>query len=565
MNALRTMMVLVLAGGIAGAQDKPKTPAKPAAKPAAKAPASKGGASTASKGGPTTASKGGPTTASRGGPTTASKAGPTTARGPAPAGRGPAPARGPAGGARPEARAGGGRPEARPGGGRVPAGSHVTRTASGHEVTRRADGRPADVRRGDMAVHHNLNGNRRVSVERADHSRIVADRRGHGYVQHPYNYRGHEYAHRTYYRDGRPYDRFYRGYAYHGVMVEAYAPSVYFAPAFYGWAYNPWVAPISFGWGFAAAPWYGAYGFYFTPYAVYPSASFWLADYIISQQLAAAYAANAAMQAQTAAGAGAVALTPDVKGQIAAEVQRQMALENQEAQTVAANNEPDASNSGIGRMLSDGIQHVFVAGKDLDLVDATGTECAVSEGDAMQLTGPPAADATAANLVVLASKGGNECRKGVTVAVNFADLQDMQNAMRETIDQGLQTLQAKQGTGGLPAAPASAKAAPVQAAFAKDAPPPDADVQTQVTQQLAEGDKAEQAVLAEAPADGAAPAAAAAEPAAAPVTISMGQSIDEVTAILGTPKSIVELGPKKIYVYKDMKITFNSGKVVDVQ
>ena len=65
-------------------------------------------------------------------------------------------------------------------------------------------------------------------------------------------------------------------------------------------------------------------------------------------------------------------------------------------------------------------QHVFVAGKDLDLVDATGTECAVSEGDALQLTGPPAADATAANLVVMASKGGNECRRGVTVAVNLS-------------------------------------------------------------------------------------------------------------------------------------------------
>ena len=113
----------------------------------------------------------------------------------------------------------------------------------------------------------------------------------------------------------------------------------------------------------------------------------------------------------------------------------------------------------------------------------------VSESDAMQLTGPPAADATAANLVMLTSKGGNECRKGDIVAVNFADLQDMQNAMRETVDQGLQTLQAKQGTGGLPAAPASARVAPVETAFAKNAPPPDADVQTQVTQQLAEGDK----------------------------------------------------------------------------
>ena len=103
-----------------------------------------------------------------------------------------------------------------------------------------------------------------------------------------------------------------------------------------------------------------------------------------------------------------------------------------------------------------GLHFAHVRASDLLLVDANGTECAVSEGDALQLTGPPAADATAANLVVMASKGGNECRKGVTVAVNFADLQDMQNAMRETIDQGMAELQAKQGTGGLPAAPASA-------------------------------------------------------------------------------------------------------------
>ena len=406
-----------------------------------------------------------------------------------------------------------------------------------------------------------MNGNRRVSRERADHSRVVADRRGHGYVQHPYRYHGHEYAHRTYYDHGRPVDRFYRGYEYHGVVVEAYAPAVYFAPAYYGWVYNPWVAPIQFNFGFAVAPWYGAYGFYFTPYPAYASASLWLTDYIISQQLAAAYAANAAMQAQVGGAAeGAVALTPDVKNLIAEEVKRQIALENQEAQTVAANNEPDPAMSGIGRLLSDGVQHTFVAGKDLDLVDSNGNECAISEGDALQLTGPPAADATAANLVVLGSKGGNECRKGTNVLVAFEEIQEMQNSMRETIGQGMAELQKKQGTGGLPAAPASARVAPVQTAFAKEAPPPDADVQTQVNQQLQEGDKAEQEVLKEAPADGAAPAEAA-----APVTISLGQTVDEVTAILGPPKSIVELGPKKIYVYKDMKITFNSGKVTDVQ
>jgi hypothetical protein len=48
-------------------------------------------------------------------------------------------------------------------------------------------------------------------------------------------------------------------------------------------------------------------------------------------------------------------------------------------------------------------------------------------------------------------------------------------------------------------------------------------------------------------------------------TLSMGQSIDQVTAALGTPKNIVDLGAKKIYVYKDMKVTFKAGKVADVQ
>ena len=63
-------------------------------------------------------------------------------------------------------------------------------------------------------------------VERADHSRIVAERGGRGYVQHPYMYHGHEYGHRTYYEHGRAYDRFYARYPYHGVYVEMYSPGV---------------------------------------------------------------------------------------------------------------------------------------------------------------------------------------------------------------------------------------------------------------------------------------------------------------------------------------------------
>jgi hypothetical protein len=62
--------------------------------------------------------------------------------------------------------------------------------------------------------------------------------------------------------------------------------------------------------------------------------------------------------------------------------------------------------------------------------------------------------------------------------------------------------------------------------------------------------------------------AAAQQPAAqppAPAQIQLGQTIDEVVAALGQPEKIVDLGTKKIYVYKDLKITFTNGKVSDVQ
>lgn len=54
-------------------------------------------------------------------------------------------------------------------------------------------------------------------------------------------------------------------------------------------------------------------------------------------------------------------------------------------------------------------------------------------------------------------------------------------------------------------------------------------------------------------------------PAQPPATIQMGQSMDEVQSALGAPTKIVNLGPKQIYVYKDLKVTFIRGKVVDVQ
>ncbi len=444
-------------------------------------------------------------------------------------------------------------------------------TKTGSAVRTRPGGRVSDVhdaRRG-MDVHHGLNGNRRVSVERHDGSRMVAERGRPGFVQRGYSYHGHDFGRRAYYYHGHEYNRFYRGYGYHGLSLNVYAPGYYFAPGFYGWAYNPWAAPITYGWGWGASPWYGYYGGYFTPYPVYASANFWLTDYIISQNLQAAYAAHqeaGEVDGAPEATGGTPELTPDVKQQIADEVKQELALENSEATQTAQHQDVDPGSSGIARLLSDGRQHVFVAGDALDLVDSNGQECAISDGDVLLLKTPPPADATTADLVVLASKGGKECQKLNTVTVQLTDLQEMQNQMRATIDQGLKDLQDKQGKGGLPPAPPSAMAPPTATEYAQIAPPSTPQDEADLKQQDQQADQAEQEVTSEAPQDSSAPVSAVeAAPAAAPASVELGQSLGQVEGTMGVPQRVAKLGAKVIYYYNGMKVIFIDGKVTDVE
>jgi hypothetical protein len=433
-------------------------------------------------------------------------------------------------------------------------------------VVTRANGSRADVhdaRRG-MDVHNSLNGNRISRVERPDHSRVVSERGGRGYVQRPYAFRGHEFAHRTYYVHGRAYDRFYRSYSYHGFAMEVYAPARYYPVGYYGWAYNPWAVPVAFAWGFGPSPWYGYYGPYFAPAPVYPSASYWLADYMLSQDLQNAYQAgvDAGQRMQPLAAAGPTPLTPDVKAQIAQEVQKQIALENQEATLTAQNKDVDPNSSGIARVLGEG-NHVFVVGHDMDLVDAGGNECMVTPGDVLQLRAAQPNATDAASLIVLASKPAQqECGKASTVQVALTDLQDMQNAMRETVDQGLGELQAKQGKGGLPAAPAGAAGPATPAPFTQGAPPPEPNIATEIAQQAQEADRAD-ADAAQLAQGGSGPSDTTAGP---PKEISLGMTQQQVIATMGPPSSIVALGPtKKMIVYKDMKVMMTDGKVVDIK
>jgi hypothetical protein len=572
---LLSFSVFSFADNTKKAAPKAAAPAKPAAGAKAATPggagAKPGAAGATTHSGPTTSSPHGPTTTTAGhGATT------TTAHTTAAAGAHPNTASAPG---HP-----GGNPAARPGvpgvksgnlvhGG--PVGSHDHIAANGSAMRTRANGRPADIHdaRSGMDIHHNLAGGRAVRMERADHSRLYYEHGRPGYIAHPYGFHGHDYYRRSYYYNGRAYNRFYNHYGYHGVYLDVYAPAYYYAPGFYGWAYNPWVTPVPYAWGFAAAPWYGFYGAYFTPYPVYAGPNLWLTDYLISTTLAAAYearqaeAAQAQAQAADAAAAPPAPLSPETKALIANEVKGQIALENAEAQANAQHQDNDAASSSIARILSDGQPHVFVAGKEIDVTDTAGQECAVSDGDVLQLVQPPAANETTATLTVLSSKGGVECRAQDSVAVSVDDLQEMHNHMRETLDQGLQELQAKQGKGGLPPAPASATAPPVTSAVAENAPPPDPAGAKELTQQAQASETTEKQVIAET-----ASASAPGEPPPPPpppptstATIALGQSMDDVTASMGQPTTILKLPTKTVYVYKDMKITFKAGKVADVE
>jgi hypothetical protein len=459
----------------------------------------------------------------------------------------------------------------------APAGSHEVHAANGAAIRTRADGSRSDIhdpKRG-MDIHRGLDGNRRTTVERPDHSRIVAERGGRGYVQHPYMFHGHEFGHRTYYEHGRAYDRFYGRSAYHGGYLDVYAPARFYPYGFYGYAYAPWAEPVPYAWGWGAAPWYGYYGAYYAPYPVYPAPAFWLADFVIAASLQAAFIAQAStdlgpvptspplyleasryiadLLVDPAAADAKPAMSPEVKQAVADEIQAVVAQEQAEARANAAKQDSDPGKNNVAQLLSDGKAHVFVGGTDVDIVAASGQECAFSQGDVLRVATAPADSADTASATVLASKGGKECTPGAGVSVAVTDLQDMHNHMREQVDDGLAELQSKQGKNGLPSAPAGAAAAPAPSAFAASAPAPDADAGRQISEQAGQADLAERDA-----------AAAPAESAASPTTIAAGQSIEQVTAALGPPAKIIDLGARKIYTYPDMKVIFLNGRVTDV-
>ena len=464
------------------------------------------------------------------------------------------------------------------------------KAANGSEAKFDSRGHVSEVHANGMTVHQGPGGIRRTEVERADHTRLVAYGHGRGYIQHRYEYGGHSYYARSYYYHGGYYRAYYHPYYYNGVYLHGYVPAYYYPPVYYGWAYNPWPAPVPYAWGWGAAPWYGYYGVYFAPYPVYPSAAYWLVDYMIAASLAEAYAAAAADSAHLQqvnparlvyasfdpdTGTTSPTMTRDVKDAVADEVKLELLLSQK------ATDPASGASGSLEALFADGKPHVFVASTALT-VSSSGSDCGLTEGDILALNGPPAKDATTADLRVLSSKQA-DCSKGSSVTVELTDLQEMQNHLLSNIDKGMADMKDHPGQGGLPAPPADAISGTKEAPYAAAAPSADpngaaeldqtaqqgAQVEQQVVQEAMAADASDQAGYQHTPIGGVStpnqPTPGSAPPSTAPSVIALGQTPEQVIASKGQPTSKANLGTKVIYIYPDMKITFKDGKLVDAQ
>jgi len=391
---------------------------------------------------------------------------------------------------------------------------------------------------GGMTIVHSPSGGRHIVTEHHDargrvESRVVSTGPNRGFAEHTVQRGGHEYMHRTYVREGHTYTTVSRGYYYHGSIYYQYVPAYYFAPAYYGWGYGPWGEPIAYtGWGWDDSPWYGWSSYYFGPYPVYPSAAYWLTDFLIAENLKAAYeaqaAANAAAANAEAAAAdanaaaanadaaaananaaaaqqgsqgGGAALTPEVKEMIAEEVRAQLAAEQTAAQLAAAEQAAaqNASATGLAapqQSIADSYRTpaaldpnrlVFIVSSDME-VSVNDQPCLLLPGDVLKRTETvPDKDNTVAVSVLKSQKF--DCAAGTTPRIQVADLQEMHNHFREQMDAGLKTLADNQGKNGLPSAPSAAS--PHQNADGTAAPDDAAAIATQLNQQRQEAEQAE--------------------------------------------------------------------------
>ncbi len=418
------------------------------------------------------------------------------------------------GGANPNPHVNAARPRGGPAGTKTPVRTVATRNGGHLEVG--PDNKPAHFvgnhgqeahfgNRGQLReVHDQRRGMRVERGFRAGDRRVVTERNGRrlvstgprrGYMERPYyrDHYGHAYVQRTYWVHGHAYAYAYRDHFYGNRHYYWYAPRYYYHPGFYGWAYHPWAAPVYYNWGWGpTAPWF--YGGYFAPAPFYPTASLWLTDYLLAENLKVAYenqqvgqetepqpAGEQVPPPEGGGGASAAAqLTPDqIRQMVDVEVQRQLHAEQSEAQSPQVR----AASDQTPPPALDPAQSIFVVSSNLGVSTAEGQECELTPGDVLSRIDDKPGDDNKVTVRVTSAKA-NDCSVGLKPGVEVSDLQEMGNSFRQQLDAGLDALAKNAGTGGLPKAPDTQTTDGQQ-------PMPDKSVDTQLNDQQKEATQLE--------------------------------------------------------------------------
>ena len=424
------------------------------------------------------------------------------------------------------------------------------KTHGGTEATLGANGRVRSIHSGAMTINRGEHGARVVETRLSNGNRVVAIGPHRGFVEHQFERGGQRFVTRTYVTNRTVNTVVYRNYYYNGAPYYAYVPPYYYAPAFYSWAYTPWVAPVPWAWGWAADPWYARSGYYFQPYSTYAYPALWVTDFVLAENLRAAYDTQAAANAQAAASAQTAAANAQ-----AAAANAQAAAANAQAANgaqVAANAPPvDAqapADSGGHTTVADGLapapaqrQHAVAKSGQTTLTPEV--KQAVAEEVKAQIAANEAAahgaqaaavasndqvpealdpkrrtfvvstplneegeDGSVCSLssgdvltrigntpdakqnvqVLVTSSQSDDCQSGTQLAVSLQALQDMRNDFRQKIDAGLAQLAENQGKGGMPTGPAADRQ-PVEAGEA----PADPDAPIQLSKLENEANTAE--------------------------------------------------------------------------
>jgi hypothetical protein len=316
-----------------------------------------------------------------------------------------------------------------------------------------------------------------------------------GSVEHPIR---PGFVSRTYVSGGHVlYTHVYQSHVWHqfgrSFTYEAYVPAVRFPAAYYGWALAPWPHPVLYSWGWRAQPWYPVYGALFTPYPVYASPDLWMTDYILAQNMQAAWQAQAvappppaatnyldpaaapgatdadSSYVDPAAAPGAVApsadpsapppspgeaapaapaptapppaITPQIKAQLDAQIKVQL----QEQQAATATPATLTTPSGPAALRPN---HVFFAVvQPLDVASGPNRHCRLSANDYIKRTGGMSADDWMIPVVVELS-APSDCPEGLATRIGLNDLNAMENEQEAQVLQAMRAASRSMGPNG---------------------------------------------------------------------------------------------------------------------